>query len=489
MNEQHMIIAVLLPTIAGVMIPLLPLKTQKSRNIFTEIAVILTSILVLALVIYPPTATITFFRFTMHLSVALKLDGLGRLFAALVAILWPLATLYAFEYMEHEPRQPGFFMFYTMVYGATLGVCMSHNVVSLYFFYELLSVVTLPLIMHSMSKEALKASRAYLYYMFTGAALAFVALMYLMNFASTTVFVYGGAVNAGAIMENRTLYEAMYICAFFGFGMKTAVFPFCKWLPQAGVAPTPVTALLHAVALVNTGAFAVARLTYYSFGADGLNGGVAQKVCMIAAIITIVYGCSRAVKESHFKRRLAWSTVSNLSYMLFGLMLMTPLGLVAGMCHMICHSFMKIALFFVAGAVNEKTKRFYTYELDGFGRKMPKLFAVFTVAGIALMGTPGLCGFVSKWYLAKAATETGTTLGYIGVAALLISSLLTAIYIMTIVVRAFFPPADFDYSTLEEVKDPGIRMMLPLVLFVIAIVVLGLYSGPMMQYLYMMGEI
>ncbi|MCR5273637.1 MAG: proton-conducting membrane transporter [Lachnospiraceae bacterium] len=489
MNENSMIVAVLLPMIAGVMIPTLPLKTQKSRNIFTIIAVILTSILVLALVIFPPTTTATFFRFTMHLSVALKLDGLGRLFAALVAILWPLATLYAFEYMEHEPRQPAFFMFYTMVYGSTLGVCMAHNVVTLYFFYELLSVVTLPLIMHSMSKEALKASRSYLYFMFTGAALAFVSLMYLMNFASTTVFVYGGAVNANTVMDNRLLFEAMYICTFFGFGMKTAVFPFCKWLPQAGVAPTPVTALLHAVALVNTGAFAVARMTYYTFGAENLTAGLGQRVCQIAAIITIVYGCSRAVKESHFKRRLAWSTVSNLSYMLFGILLLTPLGLVAGMCHMVCHSFMKIALFFVAGAVNEKTKRYYTYELDGLGRKMPILFTVFTIAGIALMGTPGLCGFVSKWYLAKAAMQTDTIAGYIGVGALLISSLLTAIYIMTIVVRAFFPPKEFDYATLDGITDPGWRMLLPLIIFIVGIVVLGLYSGPLLDYLNLLGEI
>ncbi|MCR5468129.1 MAG: proton-conducting membrane transporter, partial [Lachnospiraceae bacterium] len=210
---------------------------------------------------------------------------------------------------------------------------------------------------------------------------------------------------------------------------------------------------------------------------------------MLAAIITIVYGCSRAVKESHFKRRLAWSTVSNLSYMLFGILLMTPLGLIAGMCHMACHSFMKIALFFVAGAVNEKTKRFYTYELDGFGRKMPILFGIFTIAGIALMGTPGLCGFVSKWYLAKAACETGSLFGYIGVGALLISSLLTAIYIMTIVVRAFFPPSDFDYSTLDGITDPGWKMLVPMIIFVVAIVVIGVHSSSLYHFLSIMGEI
>jgi len=483
MKEYMMLITVLLPIVFGVPILLVKFKNAKIRNIYTEIVVIVTSILVFMLVANPPAGTATFFRFTMDLSVTLKLDGLGRLYAALVAALWPLATLYAFEYMEHEKRQASFYMFYTMTYGVTLGVCMASNIMTLYFFFELLSVITLPLIMHSMTREAILASRTYLYYMFGGASLGFVGLIYLMNFSNSIELTYGGNLNMQAIATRPVLFQVMYVCCFIGFGMKTAVFPFCGWLPKAGVAPTPVTALLHAVAVVNTGAFAVARVTYYVFGTESIKDGWGAKVAMVMAIITIVYGCSKAVKETHFKRRLAWSTVSNLSYMLFGILLLCPAGLFAALCHMVCHSVMKISLFFVAGAVNEKTNRHYITELDGLGRKMPILFTVFTISGIALMGTPAMCGFVSKWYLASAATEVGTPLAYLGLGALLISALLTAIYIMTTVVRAFFPAEGFDYSTLDGIKDPGWKMLLPLIIFVVAIFAIGLYPGPLVSFI------
>lgn len=275
----------------------------------------------------------------------------------------------------------------------------------------------------------------------------------------------------------------IYVICFCGFSVKTAMWPFSSWLPKAGVAPTPVTALLHAVAVVNTGAFAAMRVTYFSFGADMIRGTWAQNVLMTLVIVTIVYGCSRALKETHIKRRLAWSTVSNLSYILFGVVIMTPLGLVGAMAHMLFHSFMKICSFFCAGAVIYKTGKNYVHELDGFGRKMPKVFIIFTISAFALMGVPGLCGFISKWNLTRAAVNSDNTMAYVGVCALLISALLTAIYMLTIVVRAFFPGKDFDYGTIETVEDPNWMMLLPLVVFVIVIFIFGLYSGPVITML------
>ena len=270
----------------------------------------------------------------------------------------------------------------------------------------------------------------------------------------------------------------IYVLCFCGFSVKAAMFPFSSWLPKAGVAPTPVTALLHAVAVVKAGAFTVIRVTYYSFGTELLRGTWAQTVVLGLTIFTIVYGCSRALKETHLKRRLAWSTVSNLSYILFGAALMTPLGLVGALSHMVFHAVMKICSFFCAGAVIYKTGRNYIHELNGFGRKMPKVFTIFTISGMALMGVPGLCGFVSKWNLAKAAAASENPLGYLGVAALLVSALLTAIYMMTISLRAFFPGRDFDYDMISDVEDPNWMMILPLVIFVIAMFVFGLHSEP-----------
>ena len=219
-------------------------------------------------------------------------------------------------------------------------------------------------------------------------------------------------------------------------------------------------------------------ITYYSFGTEFLKGTWAQYVLMAVIVFTIVYGCSRAVKETHLKRRLAWSTVSNLSYILFGVILMTPLGLVGALSHMIFHAVIKICSFFCAGAVIYKTGRNYVHELNGFGRRMPAVFGIFTISSLALMGVPGLCGFISKWNLVRAAVASENPLAYAGVAALLISALLTAIYMLSISVRAFFPGRNFDMSTIQDVEDPNWMMLLPLVLFVILMFYFGLHSGP-----------
>ena len=208
-----------------------------------------------------------------------------------------------------------------------------------------------------------------------------------------------------------------------------------------------------------------------------------QYVLMGLIIFTIVYGCSRALKETHVKRRLAWSTVSNLSYILFGIVLMTPLGLTAGLAHMLFHSVMKITAFFCAGAVLTKTGKAYVHELDGLARKMPFTFTAYLVSGLALMGVPGLCGFVSKWYLAKAAIVSEDLPALIGVAALLVSALLTAIYMMSVVVRAFCPGKDFDESAIAGASDPGPAMLIPLGFFVVLMFVFGLCSGPVISYL------
>ena len=276
--------------------------------------------------------------------------------------------------------------------------------------------------------------------------------------------------------------------AFFGFGVKAAVCPFNAWLPAASVAPTPVTALLHAVAVVKSGAYAVLRLTYYCFGAEFLSGTWAQDVVLAAAIVTILYGSARAVKETHFKRRLAYSTISNLSYILFGAALMSPAGLVGALTHMMFHGVMKICSFFCAGAVICQSGRIYVHQLDGLGRKMPRVFGMFTLSALALMGVPGLCGFVSKWNLAVAAMESENLLAHLGVGVLLISALLTAIYMLTVVVRAFFPQREISYAALEGIHDPNWYMLVPLFVFCIVIVFLGLYSTPFVDFLTTIGK-
>jgi len=421
-------------------------------------------------------------HFVHELSISFKIDGMSMIFAGLVSVLWPIATLYAFEYMEHEKNEKVFFMFYSMTYGVTLGIAFASDVLSMYFFYELLTLVTVPLVMHTLKREAVLASRKYLYYSLGGAAFALMGIVFVIVYGMTTEFEFGGILDMAKIGEHAPLLLWMYLLAFFGFGVKAAIWPMSSWLPQAGVAPTPVTALLHAVAVVNAGAFAMIRLTYYSFGTEFLRGTWVQKVVMAFAMFTIVYGCSRAVKETHIKRRLAFSTVSNLSYIIFGITIMTPLGLVGALTHFVFHGFMKMCSFLCAGAFMHQTGKSYIYEMDGVGKRMPFVFGCFTVSALGLMGVPGMAGFISKWNWTEAAVASEMPLAYGGIACLLISALLTAIYMMNVVIRAFFPKRDVDMEAIKMVTDPGWKMCLPLLFCAFATFCLGLLSEPLIQF-------
>lgn len=473
---------ILLPVIAGILVFLLPFKKRSHMEIFLEALVVLNSILVWYLLIHRPAEIFTLANFTGNLSISFQVDGMSMVFAGLVSALWPFATLYAFEYMTKEEHEKVFFMFYTMTYGVTLGISFAANLLTMYFFYELLTLVTVPLVMHTLTREAILASRKYLYYSLGGAAFAFIGLIFIIIYGNTINFVLGGVLNLEKIGGRTNILLLIYVIAFMGFGVKAAICPFNSWLPDAGVAPTPVTALLHAVAVVKSGAFAIIRLTYYCFGTEFLKGTWAQNVVMLIVMLTIVYGCSRAVKETHLKRRLAYSTISNLSYILFGVTIMTPLGMVGALTHLIFHAVMKISAFFCAGAIMHQTDKHYVYELDGMGYKMPAVFGVFTISGLALMGVPGLAGFVSKWNLAAAAVESGNVIAFGGIACLLLSALLTAIYMLTIVVRAFFPGKDFNMAALEGVKDPNWKMLVPLFVFTLFIVAFGFCSSSLVEF-------
>ncbi len=482
MSEVMLFTVILLPALTGVLTFAIPFKKRWHMEAFLETLVVFNTLLVWSLLAHRPEEKFVLANFIGNLTISFQVDGMTIVFAGLVSFLWPFATLYALEYMTKEKHEKIFFMFYTITYGVTLGIALAGNLLTMYFFYELLTLVTVPLVMHTLTREAILASRKYLYYSLGGAAFAFIGLIFIIVYGGTTDFVLGGVLDMERIGDRGNVLLLIYVIAFMGFGVKAAIFPFNSWLPQAGVAPTPVTALLHAVAVVKAGAFAILRLTYYSYGAEFLKGTWAQYVTMAVVMFTIVYGCSRAVKETHIKRRLAYSTVSNLSYILFGATLLSPMGMVGALCHMVFHAFMKIGAFFCAGAIMHQTEKRYVHELDGMGRKMPWVFGVFAISALGLMGVPGFAGFISKWNLAYAAVESENALAYLGIGCLLLSALLTAIYMLTIVVRAFFPPADFDNSGLEDVKDPNWKMLVPLAVFAVMTVALGLYSVPGLRF-------
>lgn len=483
MNQYWILAAIFLPIAGGILTPLLPFGKRRHMLIYLELLITLTSVIVLALFAGGTTEVFHVIRFVRGLSISFKIDGMTMVFAGLVSILWPFAMLYAFAYMEHEKHEKIFFMFYSITYGITLGIAFASDMLSMYFFYELLTLVTVPLIMHSLTREAILATRKYLYYSVGGAAFALMGLIFLIVYGTTCEFELGGVLDLSRIGGRTDMLLLIYVLTFLGFGVKAAVWPLCGWLPAAGVAPTPVTALLHAVAVVKAGVFAMIRLTYYSFGTEFLKGTWAQTVVMSFAMITVVYGCSRAVKEMHIKRRLAYSTVSNLSYVILGVTIMTPEGMAGAAGHMVSHAFMKMTAFLCAGAIMQQTGKKYVYEFNGLGRKMPVVFGCFTVSALGLMGVPCFAGFISKWNLAGAAVESGNVQAYFGVGCLLLSGLLTAIYMMSVVVRAYFPGAGFSYEGIADVKDPGWKMCVPLVFFAAAVLGLGLFSSPFIRFL------
>ena len=486
MNAYLMYIAIFLPMLAGFLILLLPEGSRKAYLYVSEVVTLLTAVLVWALIINPPSESVVLFEFVRKYTISFKIDGLSRVFAGLISTLWPLAVLYSFEYMEKEGnkntlKERTFFGMYVVTYGVTLAIAFSDNLLSMYCFYEMLTLVTIPLVLFYLNDESIRATRTYVVYSLGGAAFAFISLIFLMYYGNSLTFTLGGVLTGDNLNGRDNILRLVYVLSFFGFGVKAAVFPVCSWLPKAGVAPTPVTALLHAVAVVKSGAFAIARLTYYSYGVDFLRGTWAQNVLLIVTSFTIVYGCSMAVKERHLKRRLAYSTVSNLSYILFGFALMSADGLAGGLTHMVFHGVMKIAAFFCVGVVIVKAEKSYVYELEGMGKRMPKVFAVLTVASLSLMGVPGLCGFVSKWMLAKASVNAHTPLAYVGLGALLVSALLTAIYMLQILLRAYYPVENAEASL--EKCDPSWRMMVPLIIFALLMVFFGLYFEPLTDFI------
>ena len=273
-----------------------------------------------------------------------------------------------------------------------------------------------------------------------------------------------------------------YILLFFGFGVKAAVFPFHYWLPKAGVAPTPTTALLHAVAVVKAGAFAIIRCIYCSIGMELISGSTVQIISIIFASITIVFGSSMAVKQLHIKRRFAYSTVSNISYILLAATMCSKLGLYAALLHFIFHSFAKIAIFFIAGKLMHDANAIYVDQLDGLGKKLPLTFAMFILAGLSIVGIPCFAGFISKLQIALATLENPSWYNIIGLVALLISALLTAIYVLDIVIRVFFKkPNENNLSNFEKAKEGNIKFILPIATFSILSFVLGVFGSSILD--------
>ena len=479
---MQLLICALLPVALGGFVMLLRRAKRGLRMAVALLAACGTSAAVAYLIFTGGVERTELFRLSERFVFALRLDGAGKVYIGLAAVLWPLSVLYAIEYMRHEKREGNFFSWYLLSYGAAILLSAADNLFTLYISYELLTLCTVPLVWHEQDDASTKAAFQYMLYLIGGAALGFMAMLGLSAYG------LGEFHGSLALPENadRTWFRALCLLGFLGFGVKAAVLPLSRWLPTASVAPTPVTALLHAVAVVNAGVFAVTRFFYYAVPLDAVRGTWVQTAMLILSAATVLYGAARAVREQHLKRRLAWSTVSNLSYMLFGLSLLTGRGMAAGLSHMVFHGMMKIILFFCSGAVLTQTGRTQVRQTHGLGRQMTFTFGAFTIAGLSLMGVPPLPGFVSKYALVTAAFDQGDAWALVGGVALLISAVLTCIYIFTVVFPAFFLRPEPAGETLP--RDPGLYMKISLALLCLLLIAAGVFAGRVMDYLTVLAE-
>ncbi len=468
---------VLFPIAAAIVFNLIPFKTRTGRNRFTASVVILNFILVLTLLGSLNLPEYRLIKINQLLDIYFKVDKLGKLFGLLVSLLWVCTAFYSFEYMKHEGKEKSFFTFFMATLGITLGIAFSGNLFTMYLFYEFLTLVTFPLVIHSGSMEAMQVGRKYLAYSFFGAALvlAGIALLYLME--SDFRFTGHGVLGTAAAVHNDLLLYT-YILFLIGFGVKAAVVPLHSWLPSAMVAPTPVSSLLHAVAVVKAGVFALTRVTYYIFGAELIRAGNSIYLAGVLVVLTILMGSILAFHQENLKKRLAYSTISQLGYIILGLILLNRDSLIGGLMHLVNHAVIKITLFFCVGAVMYMTGKKTIHEIKGIGKEMPVTMWCFSIASVSLIGIPPTNGFVSKWYLALGGLHENRA---IFVIILLTSALLTAAYLIPIIIAAFFPGNDYQQEVSS--KDPPANMLIPIMFLTVLAVLLGLFPNLVLDYI------
>ncbi len=373
------------------------------------------------------------------LDLALKADALGLLFVSLSAVLWLFTTLYAIGYLEGSPCRSRFFGFFSLCVTATVGIAMASNLFTFFIFYELLTLSTFPLVVHRGTDKAMKGGRVYLAYTLSGGTVLLAGIVWLHHLLGHTEFAHTGIVAALA-GENAGQLKAIFLLLMTGVGVKAAIVPLHGWLPQAMVAPAPVSALLHAVAVVKAGAFGIVRIVYDIYGIElAASLGLLAPLAAFASL-TIVWGSVRALYQDDLKKRLAFSTVSQVSYIALGVALFGPIGTIGGLIHLVHQGIMKITLFFCAGNYAETLGIHKVSEMGGAGHRMPLTTLAFSIAALGLIGVPATAGFVSKWYLGQGALAAG--LPWV-LAVLAASSLLNAAYFLPVLYRAWFlpPPA------------------------------------------------
>lgn len=481
-----MLFPILFPIAAGIL--LLMMKQPKSRKVLlciVGVSLLVTGALVLFTLMNGSEEGYTLFYITDTLPIYFKPDALGKMFAVVVVIVWICAGFFSFSYMEHENWEKRFYGFYLIVFGVLIGLDFSGNIITFYLFYELMTLTSLPLVLHTRTKESVMAGLKYLFYSFCGAYMVLFGIYFLNRYAATLSFTPGGVLDMAKINGNEGFLLIVIFIMIIGFGVKSGMFPLHAWLPLAHpVAPAPASAALSGI-IVKGGILGVIRVIFYLFGADFIKGTWVQTVWMSLALLTVFMGSMLAYREKILKKRLAYSTISQLSYILFGIALLESTAMTGALIHVVFHAFIKCTLFLTAGAIIHKTGKTKVDELTGIGKEMPITMWCYTFASLALIGIPPTSGFISKWYLAVGSLESGIAVfSWLGPVILLISALLTAGYLLPLVLKGFFPGED--YVTKEGQKgskrEASYYMLIPLILLAVLTVVLGMLPNPIISW-------
>ncbi|MBW9256713.1 MAG: monovalent cation/H+ antiporter subunit D family protein [Candidatus Thiodiazotropha sp. (ex. Lucinisca nassula)] len=476
MSAETLLLTILLLPLAGAAGIIITRRSPDVREGVTLLCSALIAVLVVVLAnrfMDGETFALTLIEPVPGIAISFEIEALGMLFALIAGILWLVTSIYAIGYMRghNEQNQTRFFAAFAVSIAATMGIAFSANLLTLFLFYELLTLSTYPLVTHAGTPEAKQGGRVYLGILL-GTSIALFLLGILVTWSLTgRVDFEAGGILAGHI--DPAWAGLLYALFLFGIG-KAAVMPFHRWLPAAMVAPTPVSALLHAVAVVKAGVFTILKVTIYIFGSDFILSNDVTGGLIWMAAATILLASMVAMTKDNLKARLAYSTVSQLSYIVLGAMLASKAGLIGASMHIAMHAFAKITLFFAAGAIFVAWHKKKVSELNGLGRAMPITFTAFFIGTLSIIGLPPFGGMWSKWYLALGAVETTQLLL---LAVLMISSLLNIIYLLPIPIRAFFSkPESGEHYT--EIAEAPKSILLAMVITSTACIILFFYPDP-----------
>ncbi|HAG70553.1 MAG TPA: proton-conducting membrane transporter [Lachnospiraceae bacterium] len=407
-----------------------------------------------------------------------RADGLSVLFMIVITVVFVCSFIHSLEYFETEREHiKRFYACFFLTYGALMLLSCAGSLITFYLCYELMTLLSLPLVLHEQSHEALIAGLKYLFYSLCGAYMALLGLFFLSRYAQGFEFRPGGILDMSACEGHESLLLTVLFFMILGFSVKAGMFPMHAWLDTAHpIAPAPASAILSGV-IVKSGVLGIIRTIYYVFGAEFFSGSPVQTILIILSLITVFMGSMLAYRERILKRRLAYSTVSQLSYILFGIFIMDERALEGSLLHIIAHAFIKSALFLTAGALIRCTGRVEVSGYKGLGKELSGLMWCYTFCALSLTGIPPTGGFTSKWYLAVGALSSGVRVfRYLGPVVLLVSALLTAGYLFPISVSAFFPGEAEDRA--ELLKKPGPLMLAPILVLTVLAVLIGIFPAP-----------